>query len=56
MINLGNGKYRPLEEINSALRLQGLVKRDIIRCSSDELNCPANDNIATYLKFIVKES
>lgn len=28
MINLGNGKYRPLEEINSALKLKELVKKE----------------------------
>ena len=29
MIDLGNGKYRPLEEINSGLKLQELVKAQI---------------------------
>ncbi len=26
MINLGNGKYRPLEEINEALKLVQIIK------------------------------
>jgi len=32
MINLGNGKYRSLEEINHALRLEELVKEKIKEC------------------------
>jgi len=35
MINLGNGKYRPLEEINSGLKLQELVKKEIIKCKEN---------------------
>jgi len=58
MINLGNGKYRSLEEINNALRLQELVKKRTNELRTIYNNFPTEVKTVQYriLQSLVKES
>jgi len=62
MINLGNGKYRSIEEINRALRLKELVKERMtflknttITLSNDKYQ-HGQEVIQTTLQSLVEES
>lgn len=58
MIDLGNGKYRPLEEIDSGLNLQELVKETVKEVNAEHCCDPACDDcrVKIQLKSLIEES